>query len=214
MSSGEAMYGINTGFGSLSRVRVADADLDALQVNLVRSHASGVGDPAEQEVVRGMMVILAASLARAHSAVRPELVELIVSMLNAGVHPVVPTRGSVGASGDLAPLAHLALGFLGEGEAHLGGQRMSARDALGAVNLRPETLHAKEGLALINGTHYMCSIGALALHDADALQTEPRITSRLPLISMVGVTFLTTTRSGVVALRAGTPSSVTRTTTP
>jgi len=178
MGSGEAMYGINTGFGSLSRVRVADADLDALQVNLVRSHASGVGDPAEQEVVRGMMVILAASLARAHSAVRPELVELIVSMLNAGVHPVVPTRGSVGASGDLAPLAHLALGFLGEGEAHLGGQRMSARDALGAVNLRPVALHAKEGLALINGTHYMCSIGALALHDADALlRTAMRATA-------------------------------------
>jgi histidine ammonia-lyase len=172
------MYGINTGFGSLSRVRVADADLDALQVNLVRSHASGVGDPAEQEVVRGMMVILAASLARAHSAVRPELVELMVSMLNAGVHPVVPTRGSVGASGDLAPLAHLALGFLGEGEAHLGGQRMSARDALGAVNLQPVTLHAKEGLALINGTHYMCSIGALALHDADALlRTAMRATA-------------------------------------
>ncbi|NBQ15107.1 MAG: histidine ammonia-lyase, partial [Proteobacteria bacterium] len=163
MSSGEAMYGINTGFGSLSRVRVADADLDALQVNLVRSHASGVGDPAEQEVVRGMMVILAASLARAHSA---------------GVHPVVPTRGSVGASGDLAPLAHLALGFLGEGEAYLGGQRMSARDALGAVNLQPVTLRAKEGLALINGTHYMCSIGALALHDADALlRTAMRATA-------------------------------------
>lgn len=178
MAGGEALYGINTGFGSLSRVRVPDGDLDALQANLVRSHASGVGDPAPEEVVRGMLVILAASLARAHSGVRPELVELIVSMLNAGIHPVVPSRGSVGASGDLAPLAHLAMAFLGEGECLLGGQRMSASDALGTAGLRPIALHAKEGLALINGTHYMCSIGALAMHDADALlRTAARATA-------------------------------------
>lgn len=174
----QALYGINTGFGSLSRVRIPDEQLDALQANLVRSHASGVGDPAPEDTVRAMMLILAASLARAHSGVRPELVELIVSMLNAGVHPVVPSRGSVGASGDLAPLSHLALAFLGEGEAHLGGQRMSAGDALRAVGLRPLALHAKEGLALINGTHYMCAQGALALHDADALlRTAARATA-------------------------------------
>ena len=178
MAEGEALYGINTGFGSLSRVRVADKDLDDLQANLVRSHAAGVGDAADEEVVRGMMLILAASLCRARSAVRPELVELMVSMLNAGVHPVVPSRGSVGASGDLAPLSHLALVFLGEGEAILGGQRMSGRDALGAVNLRPLSLAAKEGLALINGTHYMCSIGALAMHDIEALlQSAMRATA-------------------------------------
>jgi histidine ammonia-lyase len=176
--AGEPLYGINTGFGSLSRVRVPDERLDALQANLVRSHASGVGDPADEEVVRAMMLILAASLARAHSGVRPEVVELLAGMLNAGVHPVVPSRGSVGASGDLAPLAHLAQGLIGEGDAVLGGQRMRCADALANAGLRPVALHAKEGLALINGTHYMCAAAALALHDVDALlRTAARATA-------------------------------------
>ena len=176
--SGEALYGINTGFGSLSRVRVPDRDLDALQANLVRSHASGVGEAADEEVVRAMMAVLAASLARAHSGVRPEVIELVVSMLNAGIHPVVPSRGSVGASGDLAPLAHLAQALIGDGEAVLGGQRMRCADALANAGLRPVALQAKEGLALINGTHYMCATAALALHDADALlRTAARATA-------------------------------------
>jgi len=176
--AGEPLYGINTGFGSLSRVRVPDERLDALQANLVRSHASGVGDPADEEVVRAMMLILAASLARAHSGVRPEVVELLAGMLNAGVHPVVPSRGSVGASGDLAPLAHLAQGLIGEGDATLGGQRMRCADALANAGLRPVALHAKEGLALINGTHYMCAAASLALHDVDALlRTAARATA-------------------------------------
>ena len=178
LAGGEALYGINTGFGSLSRVRVANEALGELQANLVRSHASGTGAPADAEVVRGMLVILAASLARARSAVRPELVELIVGLLNANIVPVVPARRSVGASGDLAPLAHAALALIGEGRATLGGQEMETRDALAAAGLRPLTLAAKEGLALINGTHYMCSNAALAMHDADALlRTAVRATA-------------------------------------
>ncbi len=169
LAGGEALYGINTGFGSLSRVRVADQALEALQANLVRSHSAGVGEPAATEVVRGMLLILAASLARGRSAVRPELVELVVGMLNTGVVPVVPSRGSVGASGDLAPLAHAALVFIGEGEATVGGQRMAGAEALACVGLRPIALSAKEGLALINGTHYMCANAALALWDAQAV---------------------------------------------
>ncbi len=165
--AGEALYGINTGFGSLSRVRIPNEELAALQVNLVRSHASGVGDPLDAEVVRAMMVILAASLARGRSAVRPAVPELILGMLAADVVPVVPSRGSVGASGDLAPLAHLALVLIGEGEAWHRGRRVAGTEALAAAGLHPVALAAKEGLALINGTHLMCAIGALTMHDAD-----------------------------------------------
>ena len=169
MSGGEALYGINTGFGSLSRVRIAPEGLAALQVNLVRSHAAGVGEPLPAEISRAMMAVLAASLARAHSAVRPELVELLVAMLNADVVPVIPERGSVGASGDLAPLAHLALVLMGEGEAWLHGESRPGGEALRDAGLAPIALAAKEGLALINGTHFMCAAGALALHDAERL---------------------------------------------
>lgn len=169
IQGGEALYGINTGFGSLSRVRIPATDIAALQVNLVRSHASGVGDPLDPEVVRAMMLVLAASLARARSAVRPEVVELLARMLNAGVVPAVPSRGSVGASGDLAPLAHLALVLIGEGEAWHGGASRPGGEALRAAGLAPIALAAKEGLALINGTHLMCALGALAMHDIDRL---------------------------------------------
>jgi histidine ammonia-lyase len=161
----EALYGINTGFGSLSRVRIPAGELAALQVNLVRSHAAGVGDPLDREVVRAMMLVLAASLARGRSAVRPAVVELVLAMLAADVVPVIPSRGSVGASGDLAPLAHLALVLIGEGEAWHAGTRRPGNEALRAAGLAPVALAAKEGLALINGTHLMCAVGALAMHD-------------------------------------------------
>jgi histidine ammonia-lyase len=165
----EALYGINTGFGSLSRVRVGPDRLAPLQANLVRSHASGVGDPLPEEVVRAMMLVLAASLARGRSGVRPLLVEHIVALLNAGVTPVVPGRGSVGASGDLAPLAHVALVLIGEGEAVHAGRALPGGEALRAAGLAPVELAAKEGLALINGTHLMGAIAALAVRDWSAL---------------------------------------------
>lgn len=166
---GHAHYGINTGFGSLAQRRIADGDLRDLQRNLVRSHAAGVGAPLPEDVVRGMMLLLAASLCRALSGVRIELVEALVAMLNAGVTPSIPETGSVGASGDLAPLAHLALVLIGEGAATFGGRTMSGAAALKAAGLRPITLQAKEGLALINGTHLMAARGALLCEEFDDL---------------------------------------------
>ena len=164
-----AIYGVNTGFGSLSRIRISAEDVRQVQRNLVRSHAAGVGEPLPDDVVRAMMLILAASLCRGCSGVRSEVVQLIVDMLNRHVTPVVPSRGSVGASGDLAPLAHAALVFMGEGQARVDGKLLSGADALKAVHLKPLALEAKEGLALINGTHLMCAIAALTLCDVDRL---------------------------------------------
>lgn len=159
------MYGINTGFGALAETRIAERDVKALQRNLVRSHACGVGPDLGIAEVRAMMVLRAQVVALGHSGVRAEVVELLVAMLDKGVTPRVPAQGSVGASGDLAPLAHLALTLIGEGEAYLEGKKIDAGEALRAVGLSPLELAAKEGLALINGTQYMTAIGALAVHD-------------------------------------------------
>jgi histidine ammonia-lyase len=162
------LYGINTGFGSLSREQIAPENLLILQRNLVRSHACGVGEPLPDDVVRAMMLLLAASLARGMSGVRPVVVETLLAMLNAGVTPVVPSLGSVGASGDLAPLAHLALVLIGEGEARKGSpQRLNGGEALTRAGIAPIQLEAKEGLALINGTHLMAAQGALLCHDSE-----------------------------------------------
>ena len=164
-----AVYGVNTGFGSLAQVRVAPEALRDLQRNLVVSHAAGVGDPLPTDVVRATLLLLAASLCRGRSGVRPEVVDRLVDLLNHGVTPVVPERGSVGASGDLAPLAHACLALLGEGEAWVDGRRVPASDALRAKGLRPLVLEAKEGLALLNGTHLMAARGALAFAAIDPL---------------------------------------------
>ncbi|HWB19566.1 MAG TPA: histidine ammonia-lyase [Phycisphaerales bacterium] len=171
----EAVYGVNTGFGSLSRKRIAASDLRELQRNLVRSHAAGVGDPLPNVVVRAMMLILAGSLARGMSGVRVEVIEQIIRMLNADVTPVVPSRGSVGASGDLAPLAHVALVMIGEGTAEVPTRDdtwwevVNAAEGLKRAKIKPIVLEAKEGLALINGTHMMTAMAALLVHDADSL---------------------------------------------
>jgi histidine ammonia-lyase len=163
------LYGINTGFGSLSREQIAPENLLILQRNLVRSHACGVGEPLPDDVVRAMMLLLAASLARGMSGVRPALVEALISLLNAGVTPVVPSLGSVGASGDLAPLAHIALVLMGEGEAKLrSGETLHGAAAISRAGIAPVQLEAKEGLALINGTHLMAAQGTLLCHDAEA----------------------------------------------
>lgn len=169
LCGGCAIYGVNTGFGSLSKVRVAARDLETMQENIIRSHAAGVGEPLSDDVVRGMMLLLAASLARGHSGVRVEVVERIVAMLNAGITPVVPSRGSVGASGDLAPLAHAALAMLGEGQVRVAGDLQAAAAALAAAKIAPLKPQAKEGLALLNGTHLMAAIGALAAADVARL---------------------------------------------
>lgn len=168
LDDGLPHYGINTGFGSLSRKRIAAEELAALQRNLIRSHAAGVLDRLPVEVVRGMMLLLAASLSRGCSGVRPCVVETIVQLLNAGITPLVPSVGSVGASGDLAPLAALGVALIGEGACLVRSRELPVpvEAALSEAGIRPLTLEAKEGLALINGTHLMAARGALVVHDA------------------------------------------------
>lgn len=168
-TDGDPHYGVNTGFGSLSRHRVDDDHLKELQVNLIRSHAAGVGDYLSEEVTRGMMLILAASLARGLSGVRPDLIDTILSFLNNGIYPAIPSLGSVGASGDLAPLAHLALAFIGEGNCIQSGKAVPTSRTLAEAGINPIQLHAKEGLALINGTHLMAAQAALAVADSERL---------------------------------------------
>ena len=163
VTSNETAYGINTGFGKLSDVRISTGDLQQLQRNLVRSHACGLGEPLEEAEVRAMLLLRANVLAKGLSGVRYQLIELLVALLKARVHPVIPARGSVGASGDLAPLAHLALVLIGEGEAFFQGVRMPAGQALEKAGLTPLVLEAKEGLALLNGTQAMSAVGGLAV---------------------------------------------------
>src|ERR1700761_1130494 len=165
-AGGAAAYGINTGFGKLADVRVAPGQVTALQQNLVRSHCCGVGEPLSEAEVRGMLLLRANVLAKGLSGVRTEVAELLVAMLAHRIHPVVPSRGSVGASGDLAPLAHLALALIGEGEVFTDGKRVPAAAAFSAAGLSPLQLQAKEGLALLNGTQAMASVGGLSLFRA------------------------------------------------
>jgi histidine ammonia-lyase len=169
LAGGAALYGVNTGFGSLARVRISPDDLREVQRNLILSHAAGVGQPLPEDVVRAMLFLSCASLTRGLSGVRPLVVERVLLLLNAGITPVVPERGSVGASGDLAPLAHAALVLLGEGEAWHHGRRITGREALELLDVPPLVLEAKEGLALINGTHLMAAYAALVLADTERL---------------------------------------------
>jgi histidine ammonia-lyase len=169
LSDGLAHYGVNTGFGSLSRTRIPDDQLRDLQRNLVRSHDAGVGEPLPTPIVRATLVLLAASLARGASGVRPLVVEQILALLDRGLTPVVPSIGSVGASGDLAPLAAIARVLIGEGQVFDRGDRLDAASALTRAGLAPLVLEAKEGLALINGTHLMAAEAALLLDAWEAL---------------------------------------------
>jgi histidine ammonia-lyase len=170
LRTGAAHYGINTGFGSLAKQRIGPDDLRALQRNLIRSHSAGVGKPLRPELVRAIMLVLAASLARGLSGVRPVVVETILAMLNKQLTPIVPSVGSVGASGDLAPLAAIALALTGEGEVTTSSdQHRPSAAAMSRAGIKPLVLEAKEGLALINGTHLMCAEGALLVHDARRL---------------------------------------------
>ena len=152
LSEGKSHYGLNTGFGLLAKVRISDEDLASLQLNIVRSHSAGAGPPLPESVVRLSLLLKAASLARGFSGVRRDVVQMIIDVLNAGITPIVPSQGSVGASGDLAPLAHMALALIGEGSVTIGGKEMSAREGLSAAEIEPLVLGPKEGLALLNGT--------------------------------------------------------------
>ncbi|HZP94809.1 MAG TPA: histidine ammonia-lyase [Candidatus Limnocylindria bacterium] len=180
LAAGDApIYGVNTGFGDLATVRIATPELRALQRNLVRSHSAGVGAPLPEDVTRAILLLRANTLAAGRSGVRVEVIELLLAMLDGGVHPVIPEHGSVGASGDLAPLAHAALVLIGEGEAFVGGQRMPGGEALRRAGLKPIELAPKEGVALINGTQVMTAIGCLALHDAEVLATTADVIGAL-----------------------------------
>jgi histidine ammonia-lyase len=188
IASERPVYGVTTGFGHLASVRVPPADAARLQVNLLRSHAVGAGPPLEEEVVRAMLLLLAGSLRRGYSGARVELVELVLGLLESGVVPVIPSRGSVGSSGDLAPLAHLGLVLIGEGEATVDGERMPGAHALARVGLEPIVLSAKEGLALVNGTHLMAATGTLAVRDARRLIEAAIVAVALSLEAFKGST--------------------------
>jgi histidine ammonia-lyase len=168
LSSGQPVYGVNTGFGKLAQTRIADSDLKTLQRNLVLSHAAGVGAPLADDVVRLVMALKVASLSRGHSGVRRVVVERLLDLLNKGVLPVIPAKGSVGASGDLAPLAHMSAVLIGEGYARIGGETMSGADALAKAGLQPLVLEAKEGLALLNGTQVSTALALVGLFAAEA----------------------------------------------
>lgn len=163
------VYGINTGFGKLADVRIPREEIGALQLNLVRSHACGIGRPLSEPEVRAMMLLRANVLTLGFSGIRAEVIQLLCEMVNRGVYPFVPEKGSVGASGDLAPLAHLALSLIGEGEAFFDGKRMESRGALKRAKLKPVQLEAKEGLALLNGTQAMHAVGGLSILRAKRL---------------------------------------------
>ena len=167
VAEGRTVYGINTGFGRLSDVRIEPQDLRALQVNLVRSHACGLGSPLSIKEARAMLLLRANVLALGYSGCRAVVVETLIEMLNRGVTPVIPEKGSVGASGDLAPLAHLALAAIGEGEAFYQDERMSGAAALERAGIAPVALEAKEGITLLNGTQAMAAVGGLALERAE-----------------------------------------------
>src|SRR5215471_14644733 len=186
LASGGVAYGINTGFGKLAYVRISPEQVRQLQVNLVRSHASGVGDPLSETETRAMMLLRANALAKGLSGIRPHVVETLCQMLNAKVHPVIPSQGSVGASGDLAPLAHLAHVLIGEGHAKYRGETLPGAEAMKRAGITPVMLEAKEGLSLLNGTQGMLALLSLALRQADTLVDTADVAASLSLDALRG----------------------------
>jgi histidine ammonia-lyase len=188
LKEGSTVYGVNTGFGQLKSVRVSNEDVEQLQLNLIRSHASGFGPELEPRAVRLMLALRAHSLALGYSGVRLTLLEHIVRMIESEILPVVPSRGSLGASGDLIPLAHLALGVIGEGEVRVEGRLAVASDLMRGNGMAPLQLQAKEGLALINGTQGMTSVGALALLEASEVLRAAHVACALSVEAARGST--------------------------
>ncbi|MDH3252201.1 MAG: histidine ammonia-lyase [Ignavibacteria bacterium] len=180
------VYGVTTGFGAFQSVSVEPQKLRELQRNLILSHCAGTGDPMPEEVVRAMMILRANALAKGNSGIRVSTVQLLLDMLNTGVHPVVPVQGSVGASGDLAPLSHMAAVMIGEGTAYVKGKVVSGARALQSAGLQPVVLEAKEGIALNNGTQAMTGFGVLALDDAEHLALVADIAGAMSLESVKG----------------------------
>jgi len=181
------VYGVTTGFGALGSVIIPPEGIKELQSNLIRSHSVGVGKPLDKNVTRALMLLRANTLAKGNSGVRLKTLETLVQMINKGVHPVIPEKGSVGASGDLAPLSHMTLVMMGEGEAEYEGKIMSGKEAMEKAGISPVELDSKEGLALINGTQVMTAIGALALYDAERLIKTVEIATAMSLEALSGM---------------------------
>ena len=186
LAGDQVAYAVNTGVGKLSDVRIAPEQIRELQENLMRSHCVGVGEPLTEPEVRALMLLRANSLAKGHSGVRPAIIDTFCEMLNRGVHPVVPSQGSVGASGDLAPLAHLGIVLMGEGEAVFEGKKTSGGDAMKAAGVKTLTLEAKEAISLINGTQAMLAVGALTLLAADTLTDSADVVGAMSLDALRG----------------------------
>jgi histidine ammonia-lyase len=186
VAEGAVVYGVTTGFGDLASTFIEPAQAGQLQENLLMSHAAGVGAPFPREIVRAMLVLRANTLALGHSGCRPLIVDRLLAFLDAGIHPVVPEQGSLGASGDLAPLAHLALPLIGRGHVEYRGQVLPALLALREAGLEPLTFEAKEGLALLNGTQMMGAIGALLLADSDRLVRTASVAAAMSVEALLG----------------------------
>jgi histidine ammonia-lyase len=186
VAAGRTVYGVNTGFGKLSDVSIQSSELRELQLNLVRSHACGLGQPLSEPEARAMLLLRANVLAAGFSGARPDVIEKLLELLERGVTPVIPEKGSVGASGDLAPLAHLASTVIGEGQAFYQGERMPSAVALQRAKIQPLQLEVKEGLALLNGTQAMCAVGGLALHRAERLTQLADVAGAMTLEALRG----------------------------
>jgi histidine ammonia-lyase len=186
VASDRVAYAVNTGVGHLADMRIPQQDVRKLQINLVRSHSVGVGDPLGEDVVRAMMLLRANSLAKGFSGVRPVVIDILCDMLNRGVHPVIPSQGSVGASGDLAPLSHLALAMIGEGEVVFEGKKVAAAEALKRAGIKPLELEAKEAISLINGTQGMLAVGLLSVLQAEILVDSADVIGALTLDALKG----------------------------
>src|SRR5215510_9558590 len=186
VAEGRTVYGVNTGFGKLSDVSIERSDLRRLQLNLVRSHSCGLGEPLSEQEARAMVLLRANVLAAGFSGARPLVIETLIAMLEKGVTPVIPEKGSVGASGDLAPLAHLALAAIGEGEAYYNGERLPSAVAFQRAEVASLQLEVKEGLALLNGTQAMGAVGGLALHRAERLVRLADVAGAMTLEALRG----------------------------
>jgi len=186
LQEGRRVYGVTTGFGALSETTISAKDTALLQRNLVRSHAAGVGRPAETEIVRATMLLRANTLAKGYSGVRLEILETLVELINKHVHPLVPQQGSVGASGDLIPLAHIALAMIGEGTVEYERERLPAREALSLAKVSPVELAAKEGLALVNGSQFTTAMAAICLYDSERLLRNAEIAAAMTFEALLG----------------------------
>jgi histidine ammonia-lyase len=203
IEAGGAVYGVNTGFGKMASTRISRDEIRQLQLNLVRSHACGVGAPLGETTVRAMLALRANAIAKGFSGVRPVIAETLVAMLSRSVHPVIPSQGSVGASGDLAPLAHLAEVAIGEGRAIFQGASMTGREAMRAAGIAPLVLEAKEGLALLNGTQGMLALSTLALREAEIAVDTADVAAALSLDALRGSPTAFDSRIGRVRPHAG-----------